>query len=254
MRSFSLDGNIYPHTCIAQSTLPANISKEEALKRIDSVIKYVNDTLDQAEKQWRKENPFSFTPTPSYSMLNARQVSQLSVRLKQTILDMSPAGSEYNKYASSFLPPYTYISVAQLFGTLRGLREDYANDFLKGFNEMIDAELFSDILEQAEYLLSQNYVRASAVVAGVALESHLRKLAVKNSIPITKDGGGYIKADFLNGELNKNNIIDKTISKSITSWLGIRNDAAHPDAKEINAGLVGSMISGIRIFIEKYPA
>ena len=93
----------------------------------------------------------------------------------------------------------------------------------------------------------------SSVVAGVALESHLRKLAVKNSIPITKADGSYLNADFLNGELNKNKIIDKTISKSVTSWLGLRNDAAHSDTKEINAVLVKSMISGIRIFIEKYP-
>lgn len=227
--------------------MPANISKEEALKRIDSVKGFVDKEINKI-KEYKKKHP-SYRPDEDSELL-----SKLGLRLKQTIIDLTPSTSQYRKFAESILPPFSVESVNGLIGAINGLREDYANDFLKGFNEMIDAELFSDILEQAEYLLSQNYVRASAVVAGVALESHLRKLAVKNSIPITKDEGGYIKADFLNGELNKNNIIDKTISKSITSWLGIRNDAAHPDAKEINAGLVESMISGIRIFIEKYPA
>ena len=95
---------------------------------------------------------------------------------------------------------------------------------------------------------------ASGVVAGVALESHLRKLAEKNSIPIITDEWKYINADSLNGELRKKGILDKTLNKSITSWLGLRNDAAHPDAKEINEGLIESMIAGIKVFIEKFPA
>ena len=63
-----------------------------------------------------------------------------------------------------------------------------------------------------------------------------------------------MKADSLNGDLLKNQIIDKTMNKSITSWLGLRNDAAHPDAKQIDEGMIELMIAGIKVFIEKYPA
>ncbi len=73
---------------------------------------------------------------------------------------------------------------------------------MKQFSELIDAELFSDILDQAEYLLSHGYTRASAVVAGVALESHVRKLSEKNSIPFSVDGK-YVKAESLKNELIK---------------------------------------------------
>ena len=224
-----------------------SIDREEALKRIDSVIQYVDSELGQAIKNYPGQ------PTP-YHALNLRQIPQLFLRLKQTLLDLSPRGSEYWNYAVSFSFPFKFESVAQLYGTLKSLREEYANDFFSGFNEMVDAELFTDILEQAEYLLSQSYFRASGVVAGVALESHLRKLAEKNSIPIITDEWKYINADSLNGELRKKGILDKTLNKSITSWLGLRNDAAHPDAKEINEGLIESMIAGIKVFIEKFPA
>ena len=224
-----------------------SINKAEALKRIDNVIKYVESELNQIKKR----NPYALG---TYNSLNLRQISQLFLRLKQTLLDMSPRGSEYWKYASSFSGPFNSDSVAKLFGTLKSLREDYANDFLSGFNEMVDAELFTDILEQAGYLFSQSYFRASAVVAGVALEGHLRKLAEKNSIPITTDPWKYVNADLLNGELRKNGIIDKTLNKSITSWLGLRNDAAHPDSKEINDRLIEPMIAGIRVFIQQHPA
>ncbi len=173
--------------------------------------------------------------------------------LKQTILDLSPINSEYRKIADSITAPFNSIKITQLYGVLISLKKAYENDFLTNINEMIDEELFTDILEQAEYLLSQNYIRASAVVAGVSLESHLRKLAEKNSIPIINDGK-YKNADSLNNELYKNNIIDKTDNKSVTSWLGLRNDAAHPDSKEINGETVKLMIEGIKLFIKKYPA
>lgn len=224
-----------------------DIDIAKALKRIDSVIEYVESERDQTIKN----NPIG---PKGYNALNLRQIPQLSLRMKQTILDMAPRGSEYWNYAASVLPPFKPETVAQLLGALKSLREDYASDFLGGFNEMVDAELFTDILGQAEYLLSQGYFRASIVAAGVALESHLRKLAERNSISITNDEGKYISADSLNGELRKKEIIDKTLNKSITSWLGLRNDAAHPDTKEINEGLIEPMIAGIRVFIEKYPA
>ena len=178
----------------------------------------------------------------------------LALRLKQTIKDIAPKNSEYWLYANSITEPYSPNIIYNLIGILYSLREDYANDFLNSFSEMIDAEVFTDILEQAEYLLSQEYFRASAVVAGVALESHLRKLAEKNQIPITSDDGKYVNADSLNGILHKNQIIDKTMNKSITSWLGLRNDAAHPDAKQINEGMIKLMIDGIKVFIVKHPA
>ncbi len=178
----------------------------------------------------------------------------LALRLKQTIKDIAPKNSEYWLYANSITEPYSPNIIYNLIGILYSLREDYANDFLNSFSEMIDAEVFTDILEQAEYLLSQEYFRASAVVAGVALESHLRKLAEKNQIPIKSDDGKYEKADSLNGSLHKNQIINKTMNKYITSWLGLRNDAAHPEEKQIDEGMIKPMIEGIKVFIEKYPA
>ena len=168
-------------------------------------------------------------------------------------MDLATSDSAYRKFVNFINPPFTRSKIKYLAGALEALRKAYENDFLTGINEMIDAELFTDILEQAEYLLSQNYIRASAVVAGVSLESHLRKLAEKNSISISNDGK-YKNADSLNGELYKNNIIDKTYNKSVTSWLGLRNDAAHPDPKEIDGKNVKLMIEGIKLFIKKYPA
>ena len=227
-----------------------SIDKAEALKRIDKILQYVEDNQKMLNEEILK---YPFDSNMQFYLENKAIVSMV-LRLKQTIVDIAPKKSEYWSFANSVNKSFSINLIYELVGALQSLRNDYANNFLKNFNEMIDADLFSDILEQAESLLSQGYFRASAVVAGVALESHLRKLAEKNSIPITTDDGKYIKANSLNGVLLKNNIIDKTMHKSVTGWLGLRNDAAHPDLKEINDGLIEPMIAGIRVFIQQYPA
>ncbi len=224
--------------------------KNKALKRIDRVLEYINQYLTAIKQQIDSTEKFSNVK----DFLTEQVKVSLALRLKQTIKDIAPKNSEYWLYANSITEPYSSNMIYNLTGILYNLRDDCANDFLNSFKEMIDVEIFTDVLKQAEHLLSLNHFRAAAVVAGVALESHLRKLAEKNSIPITTNEGKYIKADSLNGELRKKEIIHSTINKSITSWLGLRNDAAHPDKKEINEGLLEPMIAGIRVFIEKYPA
>lgn len=223
-----------------------SITKEEALKRINIVLSNATELTQNIIALAKKKSSAKY-------IIEAEWHSELYVSLKQTILDLSPSNSEYKKIADSITAPFNSIKVTQLYGVLISLKKAYENNFLTNINEMIDAELFTDILEQAEYLLSQNYIRASAVVAGVSLESHLRKLADKNSIPISNDGK-YKNADSLNNELYKNNIIDKTSSKSVTSWLGLRNDGAHPESKEIDEKNVKLIIEGIKLFIQKYPA
>lgn len=44
------------------------------------------------------------------------------------------------------------------------------------------------------------------------------------------------------------------MNKSITNLLELGNDAAHPDTKQINEGMIDHLIAGIKVFIEKYPA
>ena len=229
--------------------MPQYIDKNEVLKRIDGVLDYVNESIKNMNQEIERD-PYNATLKNN---LISKGVS-LVLKMKQTLEDIAPRKSEYWVYAKSIKIIYSRNMIDQLSEVLKSLKHDYSNNFLNSFNEMIDADIFTDILEQAEYLLSQSYFRASAVVAGVALESHLRKLAEKNQIPITSDDGKYVKADSLNGYLLKSQIIDKTMNKSITSWLGLRNDAAHPDAKQGDEGMIKLMIYGIKLFIEKYPA
>lgn len=221
--------------------------KEEIIGRIDNVVERASKLV---------------IPGLYINMLNPRPRSSpredlmsVKIELLQTIRDLSKPNSQYSLAANKIFEKdgsFEY-AIPELKGILLSLRGAYENNYLSEIGELIDADIFSDILEQSEHLYSQRYVRASIVVAGVSLESHLRKLAMKNDIPV-ENSGKYVKADGLNAELVSKGVYDKTLQKSITSWLGLRNDAAHPDSEKINEGLIEPMIMGIRNLIEKYPA
>src|SRR6266487_3941494 len=114
---------------------------------------------------------------------------------------------------------------------------------------------FSEI----DFLLSEGHKDAAAVMCGSELEKHLRKLCVCNGIDVFSFLGSTgdpqpKKAERLNAELASTNIYGKLDQKNVTSWLDLRNKAAHGDYHEYNQEQVLLMIQGVREFVTRFPA
>lgn len=58
----------------------------------------------------------------------------------------------------------------------------------------------------------------------------------------------------MNADLVKAGAYAKLEQKSVTAWLGLRNDAAHGEYTAYDAKQVTLFISGIRDFIPRNPA
>ena len=58
-----------------------------------------------------------------------------------------------------------------LAGIVTALRDDVSNGFLDTARELIHGELFGDFLEMADFLLSEGYKDAAAVMGGGVLET-----------------------------------------------------------------------------------
>jgi len=99
------------------------------------------------------------------------------VKTKATVQRIVGDKSEYYKEIIRILERRNYDGekLKPLMGTLSALKDDLENDFLKNLGEIIHSEIFTDFIEMAEYLLSKGYKDASAVIAGITLESHLKK-------------------------------------------------------------------------------
>jgi hypothetical protein len=153
---------------------------------------------------------------------------------------------------------YPNIVTSQLFGVLSALKTDIENGYLSSIEELVNANTFSDFLEMAEHLLEENYKDPAAVIIGSVLEEHIRKLCAKAGISIDGlDSKGVLrskKADLLNSELASANIYNKLDQKSVTSWLDLRNKAAHGQYAEYKKEQVDLLLQSVRDFITRHPA
>lgn len=164
------------------------------------------------------------------------------------------------KHASSVLSDQKKLfnSSDKLRGMLNALRKEYENGYFTDVSELVRAETFTDFLDQAEYLMSEGYKDSAAVIMGGVLEQHIKSLCIKNLISMStlKPNGEtrLLKLHELNAELAKANVYNKAYQKSITSFLAVRNAAAHGKWDEYTAEQVKQTLGGVTAFIASNPA
>lgn len=153
--------------------------------------------------------------------------------------------------------PARFPSTLRLKGILDQVQPALMSGNLVSYEERIHGEVFGDFLEMADYLLNQGYKDAAAVIAGTALEEHLRVLCKKHSIPITFIKGDEIqpkKASTMNDDLKKANVYGGLEHKQINAWQDLRNKAAHGEYAAYDKQQVALLVQGVRDFIAKYLA
>lgn len=179
----------------------------------------------------------------------------------------APPGSTFREqadryvqyHAKSGLNPGEVSSADALRGVLTALRVAVAEDKLRQFEELVHANVYSDLLAQGEGLHREKYSRAATVIVGGALEEHIRLLAIKHGTGAALSDGTPKKASVMNAELKKASVYSETQRAIVEGWQKLRNDAAHgkPGFDGSDTSQVASvkpMIEGIRAFIAQYPA
>lgn len=121
-------------------------------------------------------------------------------------------------------------------------KDDYEGGYLNKMRNLIQAEVFENEIEQAEELLAAGYLTASAVVAGVVLETSLRQMCADNGL-------APAKLDAMNAALAKVGAYNKLVQKQITAWASIRNSAAHGETGAFVRADVEAMVRDVQRFV-----
>jgi hypothetical protein len=126
---------------------------------------------------------------------------------------------------------------------------------LASFVDGVRAEAEDEILVQARQLVAQNYLSAAAVLAGGALESHLRRICEREQLTWVGDGSiAKYNAAISQARNQGKEIYDKADSSQVISWAQIRNDAAHaPETFTVSKDRVEGMIEQIAAFTARVP-
>lgn len=218
--------------------------EEHLTKQLEDVIQEWSDAASRARHE------------DASDMLSPSDVRDLETRCVAAIERVAGFSSVYSKRAQAVLDSENHMwgHLRELIGVARSLLSDIRNGYLRSMAEIIHSDVFSDYLEMAEHLCTTGYKDAAAVIVGSTLEAHLRNLSGKFNIEVVNDNGYPKKVDALNAELVKAGAYSKLDQKSITAWLGLRNDAAHGHYERYSHDQVCLLIDNVRSFISRVPA
>ncbi len=215
----------------------------------EQALEQLNPLVDEAQKR-AKHTGGHWTLTGTEA-----DVGTLHSRMHAAILRWSAPADSYRRDVEQIeaLPGAIRYRAMQLVGVLRALRDDYAAGYLRTVEELVHADLFADFLEMADELLARGYKDAAAVIIGSVLEEHLRNLAGMLGVSVTV-GKAHKKADTINADLTKAGAYNKLEQKSVTAWLGLRNDAAHGNYGNYDRSQVATLLTSVREFMTRHPA
>lgn len=139
------------------------------------------------------------------------------------------------------------IEVFYKIAILKALKIDIEKGAFFDEELLITADAFDTVLEQAEYLLKEDYKDAAATLVGAVLESTLRKLCEKHNLSYQQHTNIHI----LNDMLLKDRVYNKFVNKQIIAWSDIRNNAAHGNFTKYAKKQVEDMLRWVKDFIGK---
>lgn len=191
----------------------------------------------------RRRNEFTETSelhVPSDSILN------WTVKTKSLMERACGVGSTHLKMYLEAEVPSLYESNVDRLNRLKAIflaaKEDFEGGHLNLFRNIVQAEVFTTELEQAEQLLKAGYSTAAAVIAGVVLETALRNLCTMHGVEPSN-------LNRMNDDLAKAGAYNATQKKRITALAGIRNSAAHGKPDEFTPAEVRGMIDDVERFL-----
>lgn len=215
--------------------------------RVDDWIKRIDQLMQNADRVIQSGEGTSISANVDAELYHAFRSASLSF-LALTF------GIEHVYYVdfNSKVDRTTLFRVKIGRGILSAAREDIAGGWLTTTRGLVSAEIFSDFLDMAEYLLEEGYKDPAAVVGGSVLEEHLRQLCQKHGIPttVTKQGSPRArKADALNADLGNKSVYNRLDQKNVTAWLDLRNKAAHGKYQEYTMEQVSLMLQSVSDFM-----
>lgn len=143
----------------------------------------------------------------------------------------------------------TIVNATRMLGTLEAIEHSISEGLLLNVEDMVRAESFNNLLDQADFLHQQGFFLAAGVLARAVLEEHLRAWAGNSSLSISKPKPTL--NDFKDA-LYKNKRFSLTVLKHIEAMAAVGNDAAH-NKPELTKHDVSRVLRDVREFIGKYP-
>jgi hypothetical protein len=214
---------------------------------IDRILGQLDSLIDMGEKVVRtKQSPGRGVVAPDrVDIALFQQWRTSSLAFLNSIFNKDSI--HYQEYAERCKITQYYDAVHGL-AILKAAKYDIESGYLQKLESLVSANVFSDFLEMAEYLLSNGYKDPSASLIGAVLEDGLRRICNNNGIPIKS------REDIssLNSKLAAKSIYNPLQQKQIQVWNDVRNNSDHGKFDQYKIDDVQEMLTGVRKFLTNY--
>ena len=180
--------------------------------------------------------PYYKVPSAQYKEWATSVMNLLQRTFGETSVHYKTFESHYEKFDGWF------SNFEDSFGIFAAAQEDYEGGYLFNIRTLAKAEVLADAIAQAKELLSAGFKDPACILARVALESALKDLAGKFSVP---EG----KLERMNTDLTKAGAYNMAKQKQITAWAEIGNKAAHGEWTTYTAQDASAMVGGVESFV-----
>ena len=231
--------------------------------RFDELIEQAQKTIEDMERDNRegharqRNSNFIFMGEIQYQETAFSALVTSAISLVQTVLGKTQRTDQITENLRKYLSGVEATKI--ILGILVGLKSDYESGLLDSLPEMIETNVASDYMGQAEQLLSEGIAGQydhvpAAVLTGAVLEGALRTLCGRQHPPIStlKKNGDPKTLNPLIEDLQKANVYNKAKADQLRYWAKIRNYAAHGEFSEFKRDEVEAMITGIKTFLADY--
>ena len=157
---------------------------------------------------------------------------------------LTPRDSVYSRELSEA----QFTDHLALRGILQAALQDYRDGFMADAALLVSAEVFQDLLEQAQLLLENDYKDAAAVTIRAVLEDGLRRLCVARGLECEPRD----TISKLNDRLYKAGVYTVLQQKEITAKAQVGNDAAHARHENYQKEDVETFLSFVQRFLSMY--
>lgn len=211
----------------------------------------MNRKLDQRFNELSEQLSAIGITGDSVNKIDNNMFAGWKVKAKNLIVNTCGENSQHFKAFEKAEIPHamegSYNVMKRVGAIFLATKEDFEGGYLTSLKNLVQAEVFESELEQAAELLQNGYKLASAVIAGVVLETALRDLCVTHGLQTGK-------LDTMNGQLAKEGVYNKLQQKRITAIADIRNSAAHGKPEEFTDSDVKNMIQDIESVLLSFLA
>ncbi|MBS1196858.1 MAG: hypothetical protein H6R18_643 [Proteobacteria bacterium] len=208
---------------------------EHLKKRFDELLSQANAVA--ATKQRKHSEAFG-----SYEYVEPDLLLGWCVKARNLLVSACGRESEHFKSFVEAEKPGPYeenpVRLSRLRAVFLAAQEDFEGGHLSSVRNLVQAEVFSTELEQANELLAAGYRMPAAVICGVVLETNLRSLCEARGLDVGK-------LDKMNADLAKAGQYNSLVQKRITVLAAIRNSAAHGKLADFDDKDVRSMIEDV---------